>query len=475
MKNTAIYITNVLILCAIVGCKIPALQPQPQRATLPNSFDTAASDTSNVAQIPWKTFFNDVHLGALIEEAIQNNPDLLAASQKIDLANAEVKAQRGALRPVVSGTVNPALRRFGLYTMDGAGNASTDIQEGKIVPTHLPDFLVGIQTSWEVDVWNKLKSRKKAAMLRFLASTEGKNVVLTNLIAEIALRYYDLIMLDNQLDVLNESVALQQNALEVVRIQKEAGRVNELAVKQFEAQILNAQSDIMATQQAIAENENWLNYLAGRFSQPITRNSVNALEQMLPPVQSGIPTQLLRNRPDIRQAEYELLACQADIDAARAAFYPSFTLTGGLGMQAFNPVLLTSPQSLAYNLIGGVTAPLFNKSALEAAYLSANATQREAFFNYQKSVLNAFTEVRNEMIKWNNLRQQQALKSREVTTLREAINISSELFTNGRATYLELLTAQQNTLAAQLELLEIKKAQLLNATNIYKALGGGWN
>jgi outer membrane protein, multidrug efflux system len=185
--------------------------------------------------------------------------------------------------------------------------------------------------------------------------------------------------------------------------------------------------------------------------------------------------QLLRNRPDIRQAEYELLACQADIDAARAAFYPSFTLTGGLGMQAFNPVLLTSPQSLAYNLIGGVTAPLFNKSALEAAYLSANATQREAFFNYQKSVLNAFTEVRNEMIKWNNLRQQQALKSREVTTLREAINISSELFTNGRATYLELLTAQQNTLAAQLELLEIKKAQLLNATNIYKALGGGWN
>lgn len=474
MKNTAIYITNVLILCAIVGCKIPALHQQPQRATLPNSFDTS-SDTSNVAQIPWKTFFNDVHLGALIEAAIQNNPDLLAASQKIDLANAEVKAQRGALKPVASGVVTPAIRRFGLYTMDGAGNATTDIQEGKLVPTHLPDLFIGIQTSWEMDVWNKLKSRKKAAMLRFLASTEGKNVVLTNLIAEIALRYYDLIMLDNQLDVLNESVALQQNALEVVRIQKEAGRVNELAVKQFEAQILNAQSDIMATQQAIAENENWLNYLAGRFSQPITRNSSNALEQMLPPVQTGIPTQLLRNRPDIRQAEYELLACQADIDAARAAFYPSLTLTGGLGMQAFNPVLLTSPQSLAYNLVGGVTAPLFNKSAIEAAYLSANATQREAFFNYQKSVLNAFTEVRNEMIKWNNLRQQQALKSREVTTLREAINISSELFTNGRATYLELLTAQQNTLAAQLELLEIKKAQLLNATNIYKALGGGWN
>jgi NodT family efflux transporter outer membrane factor (OMF) lipoprotein len=469
-KNITFLIFVVLIWSA---CKVPQpLQPDMIKP-LPNNF-ADSKDTVNTAVLSWKTFFTDPNLTALIGEAIENNLDVLAISQKIAMANADVKSAQGATRPVASAVFAPAVRRFGLYTMDGAGNASTDILDGKRVPTHLPDFFVGAQMTWEADIWHKLKNRKQAAILRYLATAEGRNVVITNLIAEIALLYYDLLALDNQIIMLREAIALQENALAIVRIQKEAGVANELAIKQFEAQVFNIKNLEIQTLQNIIEIENKINFLLGRYPQPITRSNINFLEYLPPSVQVGIPAQLLRNRPDIKAAELQLLANQADVAAARAAFYPTVTLTGSLGMQAFNPILLASPKSLAYNVLGGLVAPIFNKSALEATYLNATATQREAFFEYQKSILNGVREVNSEMAKMNYLVQQQNFKNQEVNALRQAIDISNELFKVGRANYLELLTAQQNTLTARLDLITIKQQQVGAIINLYKALGGGW-
>lgn len=473
-KNISLLIFIILIWSA---CKIPQpLQPdmiKPLPTQFADSKADSKNDTLNTAALSWKTFFTDSNLTALISEALRNNADILAISQKIAMANADVKSAEGAMRPVASAIFAPAVRRFGLYTMDGAGNASTDILEGKRVPTHLPDFLVGAQMSWEADIWHKLKNRKQAAILRYLASVEGCNVIITNLIAEIAFLYYDLLALDNQIRLLQEAITLQENALAIVRIQKEAGKANELAIKQFEAQVFNIKNLEIQTLQNIIEIENKINFLLGRFPQPINRSNTNFLEYLPPSVVVGIPAQLLRNRPDIKNAELHLLATQADVAAARAAFYPTVNITGSLGTQAFNPTLLISPKSLAYNLLGGLVAPIFNKSALEAAYLNATATQREAFFMYQKSILNGVLEVNNEMAKINNLRQQLTFKNQEVNVLRQAVDISNELFKVGRANYLELLTAQQHTLAARLDLLTIKQQQVNAIVNLYKALGGG--
>ena len=472
-KNKFILLGLGVLLLALFSCKTPPLQTPPTLHSVPEAY-AAQKDSQNISNTPWGTFFAESDLNALIEEALQNNPDLLAASQKIQLANAAVLERKGALLPFVTGGVAPSIRKFGFYTMDGAGNATTDIRENQLVPVHLPDFYVGLQTTWEMDVFRKLRNQKKAALLRYLSSVEGRNLVQTNLVAEVALTYFDLLTLDNQLIVLREAIQLQEEALAVVRIQKEAGATNELAVKQFEAQVFNSKVMEAETQQSIVQSENLLNFLLGRFPQPIARTNTDVLGRVFPGVQSGIPAQLLQNRPDIRQAEFELLASNAEVLAARAAFFPTVSLTGGLGMQAFNPGLLVSPKSLAYNLVGGFFAPIFNKSAIEAAYAGAGALQREAFFNYQKTILNGFVEVNNELARIRNLDTVFALKTQEANALRQAIDISAELFRTGRANYLELLTAQQNTLAAQLELLDIRNQQWEATVNVYKALGGGW-
>jgi len=470
-KKTRFSIIILAIALGFFACKAPQLPTAASLRPMPETF--AAADTSNVADVVWRDFFGDPSLNALIEEALQNNPDVQIAAARIRMANAELTATRGALRPFASGVVAPSLRKFGYYTMDGAGNATTDIEPGRLIPEHLPDVFVGLQSSWEMDVFRKLRNQKKAAMLRFLASQEGRNLVQTNLVAEIALGYFDLLTLDNQLVVLQEAIQLQQQALDIVRIQKEAGKANELAVKQFEAQVLNSQAQISETQQAVVETENLLNFLLGRFAQPIARYA-SFLEKALPKTSAGFPPQLLKNRPDIRQAELELAAAQADVAAARAAFLPTISLTGSLGMQAFNPALLIDPQSLAYGLFGGLMQPLFNKTAIEANYQNATAGQRELFFNYQKAALTGTVEVSNELARLENLQTMFDLKTREAATLAQAIEISNDLFRLGRADYLELLTAQQNLLTARLELLNIKNGQFVAAVNLYKALGGGW-
>jgi multidrug efflux system outer membrane protein len=346
---------------------------------------------------------------------------------------------------------------------------------GKIVPVNLPDFLVGFQTAWEADITGKLRNRKKAAAARYLATTEGRNWLLTNLVAEVATSYYELLSLDHELDIVRETIALQENALNIVTIQKQAGAANELAVKQFRAQVLNTRALELELTQAIVETESKINLLLGRYPQPIVRDKASFNQPIPEEIQSGIPSDLLRFRPDVKQAELELLATKADFRSAKAAFYPSFLITGGVGFQAFKPSLLfTTPESFVFNLVGGLTAPLINRNAINAEFNAASAAQIEAMYNYQKNILTAYAEVYNELMNLDNLEKMHSIRNEEVNTLTEAIETSSDLFRTGRATYLEVLLTQQNSLSAKLDFVSVKKAQLLGTVNIYKALGGGW-
>ncbi|MEI6680551.1 MAG: efflux transporter outer membrane subunit [Mariniphaga sp.] len=465
----------ILLICSVfASCTTPKAIQNTDVKAIPLSY-SANQDTSNSAQIKWRDFFPDKNLVTLIDTAIKNNPDLLITLQEIEIARNNVKLKSGRLFPTVTGEVAPSISKVGRYTSNGAGDASADITPGNLVPAPLTDFLVGFQTSWEADIWGKLHNSKKASVTRYLGSIEGKNFVITNLVAEVANTYYELLSSDNELAIIRETIQLQKNGLEIIKVQKEAAVVTELAVKQFEAQLFNSQGIEFDILQKIAENENKINSLLGRFPQKIIRDGETFNAQLPVPVKVGVPSQLLKNRPDIKQAELELFATKCDVKAAQAEFYPSLNLTGSLGFQAFKTsYLFTTPQSLIYSLVGDLTVPLVNRSAIKAEFNNANTYQIEALCNYQKTILNGYVEVTNELSNINHLEQAYHLKSKEVEALTKAVDISNDLFKSARASYLEVLMAQRDGLAAKMELGEAKKRQFNSVTNIYKALGGGW-
>lgn len=469
------YSTSVLLTCLIFSsCKTSAPIQNTGIKTIPQSY-SATIDSTNSAETRWKDLFSDKNLVTIIDSALKNNLDLLSTLQRLEKSKAEIQYRKGLILPILNGVAWGGQERTSEYSVNWAGNEGGIFPSGDPLKPTYNDYYLGFQSSWEVDVWGKLRNSKRAAFTRYLSSVEGKNFVITNLVAEIATTYYELLSLDNQLKIIRESLQLQKNALEVIKIQKQAGTANELAVKQFEAEVFYSQSLEFETLQNITENENKLNFLLGRFPQPIIREEVSLTDQIPPQIKTGIPSQLLKNRPDIKQAEFELMATKFDVKVAKAAFYPSFNISGSIGLQAYKTAfLLSSPQSLAYNLLGGLATPLLNRSAIKAQFSNAKANQIEAMLNYQKSILNGFVEVSNELSSIKNLEQIYERKTKEVEALTKSIDISTDLFKAGKATYFEVLLIQNRSLQSKLDLINTKKRQSQATVNIYKALGGGW-
>lgn len=476
MLNPFKFFTTTFVCTAIIytGCKAPALVQIPQAKTAPASFG-GNTDTTSSASIQWKQFFKDKYLISLIDTALKNNQELSITLQEIEIARNEVRIKHGAILPRVEAGAGVGIEKVGRYTSQGAGDASTDIVEGKEVPEWLPDYRFGAVATWEADIWKKLRNSKKAALSRYLATVEGKNFVVTNLVAEIANSYYELLALDNQLQIVKQTIGLQQNALSVVRIQKQAAAATELAVKKFEAEVLGSQSLEYDILQKIQAQENQINLLLGRYPQRIERDTTAFVTLMPAEVTAGIPSQLLQNRPDIKQAELELQAAKLDVHVARAEFYPSLNISAGVGMQAFNPKYIYKfPESLLFSLVGDVAGPLINKNAIKAEYFNANARQIQAVYNYERSILNAYIEVATQLSNIKNQQQIYSYKSKEVDTLIASIEISNALFKSARADYLEVLLTQRDALESKLELIETKLRQFNAVTNIYRSLGGGW-
>jgi NodT family efflux transporter outer membrane factor (OMF) lipoprotein len=468
------YIIMVFVV-VLNSCKAPQMTTIQKPINLPEFFTSGMPVDSSSAKVNWREYFADDYLVALIDSALQNNQDLKIALQQIEMARSGALASSAALKPRVSFAPTAALRRFGLYTMDGAGNITTDILPNKLVPIHLPDFLVGFQASWEIDLYKKLSNTHKSALTKVMASNEAKNYVVTNMVNEIASVYYELKALDAELAIIDEYTLIQENAVELIRIQKDAAAANELAVRQFEAQLYKLQEMKFGLQQGIIEQENTINYLMGRLPQPIARSTISIDSVKLKTASVGIPAQLLLNRPDLRQVELELQASRLDVQVARTAFLPSLNIGSVLGTQAFRPdLLITKPQSLVYGLVGGLAAPLINKRAIQADFDFANANQLAMLGTYNKQIISAYIEVYNVLMLQRNLVQSHAIKSKESAVLVESIDISDKLYRNNRATYLEVLAAQENALETRIELVQIKKAQLQSQMNLYKALGGGW-
>lgn len=473
-KRIGSWVVIATMAITITACKSLKIKYKDENKYTPEAYQSS-KDTTNTGEIKWKTFFHDQNLIALIDTALKNNQELNITLQEIAVAQSEVRVRKGEILPSAGIGAGAGLEKVGEYTRDGAVEKNLPIRDGKAFPDPLGNFVVGVNASWEVDIWRKLRNGRDAASSRYLGTIEGKNFMVTNLVAEISNSYYELMAYDSKLEILKQNLEIQKNALEIVKLQKTAGEVTELAVKKFEAEVYKNQSHLFYLQQQIIEAENRINFLVGRFPQPVARNSAG-FQQMVPDtIYTGIPSQLLQNRPDIRQAELNLVASKLDVKVARANFYPSLRISAGVGYQAFNVrYLITSPQSLLYNIAGDLVAPLINRNALKAKYASANAKQIQAVYSYEQKILNAYIEVVNRMSKISNLKNSYDLKQKQVDALTQSITISTNLFKSAKADYMEVLLTQRDAIEAKFDLVEIKQEQLSNMVSMYQALGGGW-
>ncbi len=477
MRNKRILNWAGITLLALIytGCSIPPMTHKTENRTTPVSYNSS-QDSANVAKVSWKTYFTDPHLTALIDTAFKNNQEFNITLQEIEISRQEIRARKGEYLPFVGLGGGAGVDKIGRYTNLGASEATTDIKPGKETPEFLPDVQVAAFARWEVDIWHKLRNARKAAVSRYLASVEGRNFMMTNLISEIANSYYELLALDAQLAIIQQNIDIQTNALKIVRMEKEATRVTELAVKRFEAQVLHTQNLQYDIKQRITVTENKINFLLGRYPQHVERDNSNFANFTPNIMQAGIPSQLLQNRPDVKQAENNLAAAKLDVEVARANFYPSLSLNAALGLRAFSPVYIAKlPESLVATLAGDLAGPLINKNAIKATYASANAKQIQAVYEYERTVLNAYMEVANQLSNISNLANSYDVKSREVDALNQSIAISNRLFTSARADYMEVLLTQRDALESRFDLIETKMQQMNATVNIYRALGGGWN
>ncbi|WP_316820538.1 efflux RND transporter permease subunit [Pedobacter gandavensis] len=463
----------------ISSCSMKKDVPNYEHRALPESFQKS-TDSNTVAHTTWKEFFKDEQLISLIETALANNPDMKQTLHHIEMAKANLRMRKGAALPNIDLAIEGGLRRYGFHTADGIGNYDTNfspnLKPGEQVPNPLPDYFIGIRTSWELDLWGKLKNKKQAAVNKFLASYEGQKLVQTELISNVSAAYFELLSLDEELKILSRNILLQQNGLKLIQVQKEAGVATELGVQQFKAVLANSKAKEQEVLQQVSLMQNHLNFLTGRFESTITLKE-NGLEEFnsSSTLAEGTPLQMIALRPDIRQAGLELIASQKETKAASVAFLPSIVLAPHIGLQSFDLGKLFQPQTaLAYGLIGGLTAPIFNQHRIRAEYESYKANYGIAFQNYEKIVLKAYNEVQDAVKAQAFIKAKRTFISEEVKALNASVKAANALFLAGRVTYLDIITTQRNVLDAEINEVQAKKQQVLNQISIYKALGGGW-
>ncbi|HLL44690.1 MAG TPA: TolC family protein [Segetibacter sp.] len=476
MRTLKIFIIIAAVM--ITGCGTIKQVGTPPVVNIPASF-TTSPDSPGVNRLSWKDFFTDQYLIGLINTALKNNLDIKTAIQRVGIARASTRIANAARLPFVTAGVSAGIDKYGKYTLNGVGNFDTNlspnIDRKRKIPTNpTQDYFIGFRSTWEADIWGKLKDRKQAAYARYLASEKGRQWLTTQIVAEVAGMYYELVALDNQLRIIQRNIELQRKGLEVVEAQMAGGRATALAVKQFTAQVLHTQGAEFEIRQAIIRTENELNTLIGRFPTAIVRDTTLLRKPVPEKIQAGIPSEVLLRRPDIQEAELALLAAKTDIKAARKEFLPSLTINPYVGFNAFKLPLIFQPGSIAAGAAASLVGPLINRAGIRSGYNIANAEQLQAFYNYQRNILQGFQEIVTQLQLIENFKKSYALKTSEVRELTEGVTNANELYLAGYASYLEVIVAQGSVLQAEIEQTNIKKEMFQSIINLFRSTGGVW-
>ena len=461
-----------IMLLVLPSCGIPPLRHPEPGPGLPTDFNGATS-SENSSQLGIEEFYNDRMLTSLIEKALFDNRELKNLNEEVQIAGNEVLARSGAYLPFISAGANAGLNRYSRFTEEGAGILDDEYLPGKHFTNPSGNFGTGLNLSWQLDIYRQLRNARDAAAQRYVAASEKRNFFVTTLIAEIAENFYRLMGQDKRLENLDQIIDLQEKSLQIAKARKEAARSTELGVLRFQAELERNYSEKLIINQAIIEAENRINFLVNRYPQRVERDSSGFYDLKIHPLSVGVPSQLLENRPDIRQAERELAAAGLDVKVARVNFYPQLVITGTVGLQSLILNHLFEPNAVLGDIAGGLVGPLINRRAIRAQYLTANRRQLQAIYSYQRVILEAFTQVINRVTKVQNFSNSIEIKKQQLKTLEAAVQFADDLFQNARIEYIDVLFVQRDLRDARVVLIDTKTEQLAAIVNTYQALGGG--
>jgi multidrug efflux system outer membrane protein len=470
MTQSLIKTVAFALVLGLAACKVSKDLETPA-AQLPGQFRSAEStDTTSIASLPWKSFFADPVLQGLIDTAIIRNYDMQVALQNIRSAQLVLGQSKLGYWPDITLQVTANLTRPGTTSLNGI--TANDFLHSK----YLNDYNATLGLSWEADIWGKIKNQQSRALAQYLQTAEAKKALQTNIVSGVAEGYYNLLMLDAQLDIARANLALNDSTLRIIRLQYNAGDVTALGVQQAEAQELTAAELIPQLQQSILLQEDALSILTGRLPDGIVRGKNLDEVPVRDVLSAGVPAELLSRRPDVRSSELALTVANADVGINKAALYPSIVITpeGGWDNYLFRN-WFNIPGSLFGAVVGGLTQPVFQRKKLTTQYKIAEVDREKTVIQFKQSVLVAVGEVSDALGKISKLREQRVVVANRVDTLQLAITNANSLFRNGMANYLEVITAQSNVLQSELELASIKKGQLSAEVELYRSLGGGWN
>ncbi len=420
------------------------------------------TDSVSIADISWRHLFTDQYLKNYIEEGLQNNMDIRIALQQMTAAESYAKQGKAGYLPTLSVGPNYTHQEY-----------SENSQFGSIFSGGLDTYDVTANLSWEADIWGKIRSNKRATQAAYLQSVAGHQAVKTQLISSIANAYYNLLALDAQLEVTKQTIAIRESSVETIKALKDAGQVTQVAVDQNIAQYNSARALQVDIETAIFKTENTLSILLGKSPQHFERSSLDT-QIIKRDIQLGVPASLLSNRPDVMAAEYGLIQSFELTNVAKSNLYPSLTLTASGGLQSLELDNLFNANSLFATVVGGLTQPLLNQRKLRTQKEVAMAQQQQSLLQFKKALLVAGSEVSNALFTYESETKKFVFKKNEVEALRTAEANSEELLKNGYANYLDLLTARQSALSAELNLITNKLSTLSATVELYRALGGGW-
>lgn len=458
----------VFAMVTFAGCKVSKDIQLPVSAVPEQYRNVHTSDSLSIANQKYSDFFTERELKDLIDTALVRNFDLQIAVKNIESSRLTLKQARFGMVPQLNLQIAASSSRPSDNSLNGLSTSQF------LNTSHIEDFNANLGLTWEADIWGKIRNQKQMALAGYLQTEEAKKAVQTQLIASIAQGYYRLLMMDAQIGIAKKNLALSEGTLKIVKLQFDAGQVSSLAVQQAKAQELVSAQLIPQLEQEIAIQENALSLLTGRVPGIIDRHS--SLEQtfLVDQPATGLPSYMVSKRPDVKSAELSLKIANAKVGVAKANLYPSINITASGGLNSFKSSnWFNIPASLFGTVAGGITQPLLQKRQLNTQYGLAKIEREKAVIAFRESVLNAVTEVSDELLKIEKLQRQYDISKQRVSTLNESVSNANLLFTSGMASYLEVITAQSNSLQSELELASLKTAQLNATVELYRALGGG--
>jgi NodT family efflux transporter outer membrane factor (OMF) lipoprotein len=454
----------VLIVTVMQSCFVAKDYKRPELKTADlYRNEVVSTDTTSLANLSWDKIFTDPLLQGYISKGLQNNLDIRIAMQNLVAAQATMKQGKAGYFPTLSvGTdwTHQELSRnsqFGAFLADRSTN----------------QFQMLANLSWEADIWGKIRSNKRAANAAYLQTTAVNQAIKTQLISNIAVIYYQLLSVDGQIKVAEETLINRNQSIETIIALKKAGNVSEVGVKQTEAQKYATEIIIADLKNSLIILENTMSILLGETSRKIERNTFES--QSLPPaITLGVPANLLRNRPDVIAAEYNLITNFEMTNVAKSGFYPTLRLTASGGLQSIDLKEWFSANSIFANVITGLTQPIFNQRQVRTKFEIAKANQEKAYLQFEQSLLTAGKEVSDALAQYNNETYKIEVRTKQADALKKASQFSDELLTYGLANYLEVLVAKNDALNAELSLVDNKFQQYKAVVQLYKSLGGGW-